>query len=694
MQRLGKMLTLALLGATTPLMAAPALADGAPVAKAGSPDIGIDLKGIDHGVLPGNNFFDYANGAWLKTAQIPADRSSTGTFLQVYELAEKRTASLIQTLAKQHPTAGSNERKIADYYAAFMNESAIQQRGLAPLKDQFAQIDAIKTRDDLAGVLGSEQRADVDPINDTNFHTQNLFGLFVTQGLEDTSHTMAYLLQGGIAMPSRDYYLSQDKDMAEARSKYAMYVTSLLKLAGTPDAEAQAKAIIALETKIAQAQESLVDSQDVHKANNVWSMSDFAQKAPGLNWTAYFKAAGLADQQHIDVWQPSATTAIAALVASEPLDSWKQLLRFHALNQAAPLLPKAYADLSFDFYGTTLQGTPKQQERWKRAVAATNTDLGDAVGQLYVKQYFPASSKAKVQAMVKNIIAAFADRVDTLAWMTPATRAKAKEKLKTLRVGVGYPENWRSYATLDVKADDPLGNHQRAVAAEYQHQLAKLHQPVDRGEWWMTPQTVNAVNLPLQNALNFPAAILQPPFFDPNADAAASYGAIGAIIGHEISHSFDNTGADFDAQGKMENWWTPQDAAHFQQATQKLVKQFDQYEALPGLHVNGQQTLGENIADVSGLTVAYAAYHKSLGGKPAPEIDGLTGDQRFFLAFGQAWRSKIRDAALRQRLATDVHAPANFRALTVRNIDGWYDAFNVKPDEKLYLSPDDRVKIW
>jgi putative endopeptidase len=694
MQRFRWILTAAVMGATTTLMAAPAGMDGAPVAKTSGPDIGIDLKGVDHSVLPGNNFFDYANGAWLKTAQIPADRSSTGTFLQVYELAEKRSAELIRNIAKSNAAAGSNERKIADFYAAYMDEASIEKHGLAPLKSQFDQIDAIKTRDDLAGVLGSQQRADVDPINATNFHTENLFGLFVTQGLEDPSRTMAYLLQGGIAMPSRDYYLSQDKDMVDARTKYQAYVTSLLKLAGTPDADAQAKAVIALETKIAQAQESLVDSQDVHKANNVWSASDFAQKAPGLNWTAYFKAAGLADQQQIDVWQPSATTGIAALVASEPLETWKQLLRYHALDNAAPLLPKAYADLSFDFYGTTLQGTPKQQERWKRAIAATNTDLGDAVGQIYVKHYFPASSKAKMEEMVKNIIAAFADRVDTLAWMTPATRAKAKEKLQTLRVGVGYPETWRSYSNLDVRADDPLGNHERAVALEYQHQLAKLHQPVDRGEWWMTPQTVNAVNLPLQNALNFPAAILQPPFFDPNADAAANYGAIGAIIGHEISHSFDNTGADFDAQGKLENWWTKQDAAHFEQATQKLVKQFDQYEALPGLHVSGQQTLGENIADVSGLTVAYAAYHKSLNGKPAPVIDGLSGDQRFFLAFGQAWRSKIRDAALRQRLAVDVHAPANFRALTVRNIDGWYDSFNVKPGEKLYLAPDDRVKIW
>ncbi|HKT29448.1 M13 family metallopeptidase [Dyella sp.] len=694
MQRFRWILTAAVLTSTTALAAAPATTGNPPTAKTGRTDIGIDLKGIDHAVKPGDNFFDYANGVWVKNTQIPPDRSSTGTFLQVYQLAEKQTSQLIRNLAQGHAPAGSNERKIADYYAAYMNEANIEKLGLSPLKPELDRIDAIKTRDDLASVLGSQMRADVDPINATNFHTENLFGLFVTQGLEDSSRNMAYLLQGGIAMPSRDYYLSQDKDMVEARTKYEAYVTSLLKLAGTPDAQSQAKAIVALETKIAQAQESLVDSQDVHKANNVWNTADFAQKAPGLNWNAYFKAAGLDGQKQIDVWQPSAITGIAKLVGSEDIETWKQLLRYHALDDAAPLLPKAYADLHFDFYGTTLQGTPKQQDRWKRAVNNTNTDLGDAVGQLYVKHYFPPSSKAKVEELVKNIVAAFDERLNTLAWMTPATRAKAKEKIATLRVSVGYPSTWRDYSTLEISATDPVGNHERAEALEYKHQLAKLNQSVDKGEWWMTPQTVNAVNLPLQNALNFPAAILQPPFFDPNADAAANYGSVGAVIGHEISHSFDNTGADFDAQGKMENWWTPEDAAHFQTATQKLVKQYDQYEALPGLHVNGQQTLGENIADVSGLTAAYAAYHKSLGGKPAPVIDGLTGDQRFFLAFGQAWRSKIRDAALRQRLATDVHAPAQFRALTVRNIDGWYDAFDVKPGEKLYLAPDDRVKIW
>ena len=655
---------------------------------------GIDLAGIDHSIRPGNDFDGYANGNWRKTAVIPADRSSTGVFLQVFQKAEKRNAELIKTIAASKAPVGSSQRKIADYYAAFMDTAGIEKRGLAPLQPQLSAIAAITTKAALAAQLGSELRADVDPINATNFSTEHLFGLFVTQGLEDPSRSVPYLLQGGLGMPNRDYYLDTDKDMAAFRAKYQSYIATQLKNAGIADADEKAKAVFDLETRIAKAQESLVDSEDVHKANNPWALADFSSKAPGLDWTAYFKAAGLDTQKQIVVWQPAAITAESALVASVPLDTWKAYLTFHTINHVANLLPKAYADASFDFYSHTLQGTPTQSDRWKRALGAVNHDLGDAVGQLYVKQYFPASSKAEVQQMVSNILAAFDSRVDELTWMTPATKAKAKAKIATTHVGVGYPETWRNYADLTIKADDPVGNHLRAEEHEYKHQKAKLDAPVDRNEWWMTPQTVNAVNLPLQNALNFPAAILEAPFFDPKADPAANYGSIGAVIGHEISHSFDNTGAEFDASGKLANWWTPADQAHFKAATQKLVAQYSAYEALPGLHINGQQTLGENIADVSGLTVAYLAYHKSLGGKPAPVIDGLTGDQRFFLAFAQSWREKTRDAATRAQVISDGHSPGNFRAQTVRNLDAWYDAFSPKHGEKLYLAPDDRVRIW
>jgi len=674
--------------------AAKSTTAAAPAPASTAPDIGINLSYIDKSVKPGDNFFDYANGDWLKTAQIPADRSSTGAFYDIYELTEKHTADLIRNAGASNPAAGSNARKIADYYAAYMDTAAIDKAGLAPIKPELDAIDAIRTREDLARVLGSRLRADVDPINATNFHTSHLFGLFVTKGLEEASTQIPYLLQGGIAMPSRDYYLSQDPHMKDARDKYKTYVAALLKQAGIADADKQADAVIALETKIAQAQESLVMSEDVHKANNLWPVAAFSKKAPGLDWNAYFKAAGLDGIKQIDVWQPSAITGEAKLVASQPIDAWKALLVFHTLDAAAPLLPKAYADLNFDFYGKQLSGTPEQQARWKRAVSATSTDLGDAVGEVYVKQYFPASSKAAAEAMVKNLIAAFRTGIQNLAWMSPETRQKAEAKLDTLVVGVGYPDHWRDYSSLEIKPDDALGNHLRAVKFEYELAKAKIGKPIDNHEWWMTPQTVNAVNLPLQNALNFPAAILQPPFFDPKADPAANYGAIGAIIGHEISHSFDNTGADFDAQGRLKNWWTPADLKHFEAATDALAAQYSSYEALPGLHVDGKQTLGEDIADVSGLTAAYRAYHLALDGKSAPEADGLSGDQRFFIAFGQAWRSKIRDAALRQRLATDVHAPAEFRAETVRNLDSWYQAFNVQPGQKLYLQPDQRVKIW
>jgi putative endopeptidase len=656
---------------------------------------GIDLKGIDHSVQPGDDFNEYANGAWLKTAQIPADRASTGVFLEVFQKAEKRNADLIKATGTANAPAGSNERLIADYYKAYMDEGAIEKAGLKPLEPALAAVDAIKDKTQLSTALGAQLRADVDPINATHLDTEHLLGLFVAQGLEDPSKNVPYLLQGGLGMPNRDYYLKNDKDMVDARTKYAAYVQAVLTQAGTADAAGKAKAIVALETKIAEAQLSIVESEDIHKANNPWPRTSFASKAPGIDWNAYFKAAGLETQPTFIVWQPSTVTKFAALVASEPLDTWKAWLRFHTINEnASGLLPKAYDDLSFGFYGKTLTGTPKQRDRWKRGVGRVNADLGDAVGQIYVKEYFPASSRAEVQDMVKNILKAFDQRVNTLDWMSDATKQKAKAKIATVKVGVGYPDTWRDYSKLEIKPDDALGNHKRAELAEYHHQVAKLGKPVDRDEWWMTPQTVNAVNLPLQNALNFPAAILEAPFFDPKADAASNYGSIGAVIGHEISHSFDNTGAEFDAQGRLDNWWTPADETHFKEAGQRLVKQFDQYEPLPGLHINGQQTLGENIADVSGLAIAYAAYKESLAGKPAPVIDGLTGDQRFFLAFAQSWRTKTRDAALRQQVIGDGHAPGEFRAQTVRNLDPWYDAFQPKPGQKLYLDPKQRVKIW
>ncbi|HMJ06356.1 MAG TPA: M13 family metallopeptidase [Chthoniobacterales bacterium] len=655
---------------------------------------GLDLAYRNLAVKPGDDFEEYANGGWRKATEIPLDRASIGVAFEVFQKAEKRNADLIREAGAGKPKAGLPLRMIADYYAAFMDSAAIEKRGLDPVKTQLAEIAKISSKTDLARALGQQLRADVDPLNATNMWTESLFGLFVAQGLGDPSHNVPYLLQGGLGMPDREYYLSTDSAMATIRTAYQTYISDLLKLAGINDLPARVERIMTLELKMAEVHLDRTASSDVHKANNPTSLAELIAKAPGLDWKTYLTAAGLEKQTTFIIWQPGATKGLSALVENEPLESWKDWLTFHLLNQSAPYLAPAFDDLHFGFYGKTLQGTPQQRDRWKRAVASVNADLGDAVGKVYVAKYFPPSSKTEVQAIVKNLITAFDERIDGLEWMAPATKTQAHAKIKTLRVGVGYPEKWRSYDRLVIRPDDAAGNAWRAKEWEYHHQMAKLGQSVDRDEWWMTPQTVNAVNLPLQNALNFPAAYLEAPYFDPKADAAANYASIGATIGHEISHSFDNLGAEFNAEGKLENWWTPADQAHFKAASKRLADQFSAYEPLPGLHINGELTLGENIADVAGLAAAYDAYKLSLNGKPLPVVDELTGDERFFLAYAQSWRKKVREAALRQQIVTNEHAPDRERAQTVRNLDGWYEAWDAKPGAKLYLAPAERVRIW
>jgi putative endopeptidase len=655
---------------------------------------GVDKAAIDPAVKPGDDFNLYANGGWLKTAEIPADRASTGIFFDVFQVAEARNAEIIKGAAAANAAPGSDQRRIADYYAAYMDTAGNETRGLTPLKPELAAIAAIKDKAALATFMGRDLRADEDALNTASYGSPNLFGLWITQALEAPTVTVPYVMQGGLGLPDRDYYLSTTADMVQVRAAYKAYVAKVFSLAGYSDPDARAQRVFDLETKIARAHLDRTASEDAIKGNNPWKRGDFATKAPGLDWNAYFTAAGIAGQQDFIAWQPGAITGESALVASEPLASWQDWLAFHHIARRTASLPKAFDDANFDFYGRTLSGTQAQRPRDKRGIAAVNGQLGDAVGKIYAQRYFPASSKADIQAMVKNILAAFDTRVAHLTWMAPATKAEARRKIETMRVGIGYPESWRDYSALVIRADDPIGNAERAEIAEYHHQLAKIGKPVDKGEWWMTPQTVNAVNLPLQNALNFPAAILEAPFYQPKADAAANYGSIGAVIGHEISHSFDNTGAEFDASGKLRNWWTPDDFAHFKAQGAALVAQYNAYEPVPGVHINGEQTLGENIADVAGLTAAYEAYHASLGGKPAPVIDGLTGDQRFFLAFAQSWQEKTREKALRAQLATDGHSPGGERAQTVRNLDGWYAAFGIKPGDKLYLPPEKRVHVW
>jgi putative endopeptidase len=680
------------------LLATAACTPGGGTAGNGSAEagagIGIDVAGLDKNVKPGDDFDGYANGGWRARTEIPADRSSTGVFLEVFNKAEANNAAIVQAALKANAAPGTDQRRIADWYNAYTDIAAIEARGLAPLGGEMDAIAGLPDKKALSSMLGANIRADVDPLNATNFETANLFGLFISQALDRPDTNVPYLLQGGLGLPERDYYLSDKPEMATIRNQYRAYIGKLLSLANITEPDTRAQRVFDLETKIARAHTDIVTSQDIHKANNPWKKADFAKKAPGIDWDAFWNAAGLGGQQDFIVWHPQTVAAMARLVGSEPLQAWQDWLTFHRIDEVSDVLPPAFDQAHFEFFSHTLNGQPKPRPRDKRAIGSVNAWLGDAVGQLYVKDYFPASSKADIQTMVKGILGAFDKRVAALPWMAEPTKAEARRKIAGMQVGIGYPETWRNYAGLDVKADDPVGNLRRAQLAEYRHQLAKLGKPVNRGEWWMTPQTVNAVNLPLQNALNFPAAILQAPFYDPGADAAANYGAIGAVIGHEISHSFDDLGANFDASGRLRNWWTPADLARFKTSGKALAAQYDAYEALPGLHLKGQQTLSENIADVAGLTAAYEAYRASLGGKEPPVIGGLTGDQRFFLAYAQAWRDKSREQALRARIATDAHAPARWRAQTVRNLDAWYPAFGVAAGQKLFLAPEQRVKVW
>jgi len=648
---------------------------------------------MDTSAAPGDDFNAYANGGWIKATPIPADKPAYGIFAILADEGRKRTLTLIQESAQAGSTGSADARKIGDFYSSFMDEAAIESKGTAPLKPQLDTIAAIVNRHDLARVLGSQLRADVDALNSTNFETENLFGVWVTQGLTDPSHSVPYLLQGGLGLPDRDYYLSASPHMAALRKQYQAHVAAMFKLAGVPDPGARAARVFALETRMAAVHATRVESEDVHNVVS-WKREELAANAPGLDWPTLLDAAGLKDAPVFMIWHPKAVPGLSALAAKEPLDTWKDWLAFHAVEQAGSFLPKAFIEERFSFYGKALSGIPELRPRWQRGVDFTNAALGEAVGRLYVQRYFPPETKAKVQAMVSDLVKAFGKRIDALTWMSPGTKARAKQKLETLKVGVGYPDRWLDYSGLEVVKGDALGNLQRAELFEYRRQLAKLYRPVQRDEWWMTPQTVNAVNLPLQNALNFPAAILQAPYFDANADAAHNYGSMGAIIGHEISHSFDDQGSQFDAEGRLANWWTKEDFDHFKAAGEALAAQFDTYTPFPDLAVNGHQTLSENIADVAGLLAAYDAYRLSLGGKPDVVKDGFNGDQRFFISFGQSWRSKVRDAALRREIATDGHAPDQYRADTVRNLDPWYDSFSVQPAQKLYLAPKDRVRVW
>ncbi|MFM5908232.1 MAG: M13 family metallopeptidase [Novosphingobium sp.] len=655
--------------------------------------LGIEKDFLDKTVKPGDDFYAYANGGWVKSAVIPDDKSSIGGFSIARDKTEDQLGALLKDIVGSGASDDSDAGRIKALYTSFLDTRSIEAQGLAPLQADLDRFNAISDVKSLSRVLGEQMRADVDPLNATNFQTENLFGLFVTQSLKG-GEVMPYLLQGGLGMPERDYYLSSDAKMADLRTKYRGYLAGLFQRAELSDPEARADRVMALEMKIAQAHVSREQSEDFQNSATEWSKAEFAAKAPGIDWTAYMDAASLGSQQRFAAYHAPAITRLSALVASEPIDAWKDWLIAHQISTHAAVLPERFDSWAFQFHGTALQGTKAQRTREKRALGVVNTYLGDALGKLYVEKHFPPQAKAEIQGMVGEIKTAFARRIEGLDWMSPSTRKEAIEKVRTIEVGVGYPDKWKDYAGFAPRADTAYANIVAAEKLATAQQIAKIGKPMDRREWWMNAQLVNAVNLPVQNALNFPAAILQRPFFDPKADAAYNYGAIGAVIGHEISHSFDNNGAAFDATGKLRNWWTPSDLARFQKAGKALADQYDAYKPFDDLHLNGKLTLGENIADVAGLATALEAYHASLKGKQAAVIDGFTGDQRFFIAYAQSWATKMRDESLRGRIATDGHAPGMYRALTVRNVDAWYRAFDVQPGEKLYLPPEKRVKVW
>ncbi|MCD2517702.1 M13 family metallopeptidase [Massilia sp. G4R7] len=638
-------------------------------------------------VLPGDDFYTWANGEWMARTEIPADRGAWGA---MYALADETNARIVKLIeeASASKSANAEARKVADFYNAYMNEAGIEAAGLTALKPRLAKIEAIKDRAALSRVLGEFLRADVDPLNATNFNTPNLFGVWINQGLTDPSRNVPYILQGGIGLPDRAYYLDNSPKMAELRSKYQAYIADVLKQAGYQDAEARALKIFALESELAQSHASREESADIQKANNPWTMKDFAAKAPGMDWKAFMQGAHLEGQDRFIAYHPGAIAGAARQVAATDLSTWKDYLAFHSLNQFASTLPKAYNDLRFEFFGKTLTGSPQQSVRWKRALSATNGAMEEAVGKMYVAKYFPAQDKQRILKMVADIKTAFERRIDKLEWMAPSTRTQAKEKVRTMYVGVGYPDEWKSYGGLQVSPKDALGNVIRAQEFHYMQELAKLKQKPKKTDWAMPPQLVNAVNLPLQNALNFPAAILQAPFYDPKASDAQNYGALGSVIGHEISHSFDDMGAQFDAQGRLRDWWTKEDLAHFKTASQKLVEQYNTYKPFDDLAINGQLTLSENLSDLAGLAAAYDALKASPNGKT------MEADREFFTGFARSWRTKAREASLRRAVLTDGHAPGQWRTYTVRNLDAWYKAFDVKPGQQLYLAPEQRVRVW
>jgi putative endopeptidase len=663
----------------------PVVAEAAPVEPVAAPaapkpqygTFGFDAAGMDRSVVPGDNFYQYANGTWAKNTPIPADKSNYGSFTILDDLSRDRTRGIIEDQVKD-----PNSR-IGAAYTSFMDEAGIEARGLTPFDPWLNEVRGLNSKKDLATVYSDADRLGIGIP----------YGMFIGQDRKASDQYALNVYQAGLGMPDRDYYLSKDPKLADTKAKYLQHLTNVLTLAGESNAATRANAVLDFETKVAQVHWTKAESRDASKNYNKMSLAEVRKVAPGFDFASLVKGDG-ANVDSVIVYQPSAFKGTAALIGKAPLPVLRDQLLIRSIEAYSDYLPKKFDQENFAFYGTVLNGTPEQQARWKRGVDFTVGMMGDDVSKLYVAKYFPPETKAAADQLVKNIIAAMDRRIDTLDWMSSETKAKAHAKLAAFTPKIGYPTQWRDMSGLVVDRSDVLGNAMRSNKFEHDYEIGKLGGPIRRWEWGMTPMTINAYSNPTMVEIVFPAAILQPPFFDPNADPAVNYGGIGAVIGHEMSHQFDDQGAKYDLHGNLVDWWTPADAKNFQSRLDKLGAQYDAYEPLPGFHVQGKLTMGENVADLAGLTVAHDAYVASLNGATPPVIDGMTADQRFYLGWAQVWRRNYREANLRQRLLTDPHSPSEQRAAIVRNMDPWYQAFDVKPGQKLYLVPADRVRIW
>ncbi len=647
--------------------------------------LGVDTTNFDRSVRPQDDFFRFVDGTWLKKTQIPPDQSSWGSFQELAERSEAALKQIVDDAMKANAPAGSNLQKVRDFYASFMDTTRIETRGLEPLRAELGTIAAIGSTAELPAALA---------------HLAHLgvfgpFAAFVGQDQKNSSAYIVALNQGGLGMPDRDYYLRPGARFDETRKAYADYVMTLLTLAKQPDPAGTAQQVIALEKRIAEHHWERARIRDRDATYNKMSVQDLADLSPGFDWVAFFQPIGLTATTDVIVRQPDYFQALSQIVSDTPVSTWKAYLTYKLLSAYADELPSGFVAARFAFYGKALSGQEEMRPRWKRGVNEVEGALGEALGQLYVERNFKPEAKARMDALVKNLLAAFKEGINELEWMGPATKTQAQAKLAKFTVKIGYPDKWRDYSALEIRPDDLLGNAMRANMFRYDDMVSRLGKPVDRSRWGMTPQTVNAYYNSTNNEIVFPAAILQPPFFNVEADDAVNYGGIGAVIGHEISHGFDDQGSKSDGDGNLRDWFTPEDLKAFQERTTKLADQYSSYVPIDTLHINGRLTLGENIGDLSGLAVALRAYHMSLHGKEAPVIGGFTGDQRFFLGWAQVWRTKFRDEALRRQLLTNPHSPGMYRAfIPLTNMEAFYKAFDVKPGDGMYRPPDERVKIW